>query len=1248
MANVLGLALKITGDASGVSKSLTQAERALDNLGKQAEKVTNAFGPLAEKSAAAALAQEQFADKFSALADQLDSRVITPQEYAAAFEQLAAEVDSASKAFEEGARVAERYRTEDEKRAIELQKIQDLLESGAISEDVAARARADASGASASAAEAERELARAKDEAAKIVEASLSAEERALASYETAVARAEELEARGLLTTEQLNTERERQAAILDKATEAAAKAAGATGDLADKSGEAGLQLNEVSGFLGLLPGPIGGVAAKISSLASSAEGLGKILDNPMQAISGFASSLTFLASPAGIATAAIAGLGAAAAGLKSLEGELESLTNTATKLGVSFQFVETLKQSSEMAGVSFGTVNTAMTRLLRTLAGADEESKKAAKSLEAVGLSFDDIKGKDSEEQIRLIAERLNGIEDPAKRAAAATAVFGRAGAELLPAFQNLAAGEKTLERFNARIADIDRDRILALGDSFDAVGAATKGFGNEVLTPFIGTVQSLSDGFASTIAVVGRNVGSILDILSPIASGVGGAINVFLQFGSVLSNLIGFALEPFATAGRLVSSVFDAQSRFLTELFGRINDVINAFREFFKFTAAAEGLNETFTYLWQTFERVSAIATATFFKLGDVIGKTIAYTIEIVQAFVSKVLEFTGLSEVVSSLVNSFVAGFTGIWEGIKYVVGQVGGFIESVLKFAENWLGIVPEIEKPVEATVEVNGGGAIEELLKESKDFQKTLDDITSSVSKAIDESSKFGQAGFDAAVTYQESINKLKDQLDAGLFNEETFKREAARAGEAFKGELKRIEEDAKLDIKISDDTQKTLDGLQQKINKVADDSTKFGQAGFDAAAGFQEKLRDLGNQFEDGRINAAALANEVEKATGEYDKQIEGFKKIEELQQSIVKADQDRVNALLAQNNTTTEMEKNQAAVQREQLRLEEEIRKQREAGNVIAADAAASRLAQVDQESTKLADLKQAADQGFGDGFGKAFEATSKSIEDIIDKTKSFGVAGQIAASDLRAGIEAAQAKARDGFLGKEAYDKEVARQQEIFEQRAAGAQRVEEFLRGQLDERQRAELDFAAQVEERKKQAALNIQALQDRINAEEQAVQEARDAGNLKAAKDGTARLKQLRQAEKIEKNIAAGRISSQQQAAGGNQQFGAAIAQQQRAAQSQQRMLASANDAIAATARAGAELARRAELARPVQGPVATADIRTAEGAKLVLGLGAQAQDPQLIEARLQTKQLQGIRTAITNAVAGYLNTPAEIF
>jgi hypothetical protein len=87
---------------------------------------------------------------------------------------------------------------------------------------------------------------------------------------------------------------------------------------------------------------------------------------------------------------------------------------------------------------------------------------------------------------------------------------------------------------------------------------------------------------------------------------------------------------------------------------------------------------------------------------------------------------------------------------------------------------------------------------------------------------------------------------------------------------------------------------------------------------------------------------------------------------------------------------------------------------------------------------------------------------------------------------------------------------------------------------------------------------------------------------------------------------------------------------------------------ATQGTAAANAVAAELARQQELSRPVAGSVSTADIRTAEGAALVLGLGAAAQDPNLIEARLQTKQLAGIRTAINNAVSGYICTVAEIF
>jgi len=49
-------------------------------------------------------------------------------------------------------------------------------------------------------------------------------------------------------------------------------------------------------------------------------------------------------------------------------------------------------------------------------------------------------------------------------------------------------------------------------------------------------------------------------------------------------------------------------------------------------------------------------------------------------------------------------------------------------------------------------------------------------------------------------------------------------------------------------------------------------------------------------------------------------------------------------------------------------------------------------------------------------------------------------------------------------------------------------------------------------------------------------------------------------------------------------------------------------------------------------------VETADVRTQEGAAIVLGLAANAQDPALIEARLQTK----LQRQLVEGVANTLN------
>jgi hypothetical protein len=1235
---------RATEKAMGVSAEVAAVERE-----KQA-----ALSEGARVAASVATADEKRSAELERLQGLLNANAITEETYVRAVEVASGAIDDATEVernrqavLSDGASLTASVATSEEKRAAELARIQTLLEAGAITEQTAARARADASGESDRLAEAERQLASARADAARITAANMTPME----LYDREVQQLTAHLNAGRITQDTFDRAVSKATATFVKA-ESAAKGYDASVD------SVGLKFNELSGILSAIPGPIGSFAGRLSGLASAGEGLSRVFSGGLsQGIAGIGSSLASVVNPATLAAAGIAAIGAAASavvsGLSTLEKETERLQNAADKLGVSFRFIETLEQAATMSGVAFETVNGAMTKLLKTLAGADEESKAATAALDRLGVSLEDIKGKNSEEQLKLIGERLQAIEDPAKRAAAATAIFGKSGAELLPFFQNLGIAEQTLNRFNARLSEVDAGRVLALGDSFDAVRASLSGVSNELLTPFIGITQSLSDGLSSALATFGRNIGAVLDIFAPLTSTIGLAGNLFLQFGATLGNIIGTVLEPFAASGRIVSSVIDAISQATTSVAGRINEAVVGFREFFKFEGLAASFRDTLAQIGDVVSRVAAIAQAAFARLAEVIGDTLGRASAVVGQAVAQFLEFSGVGDVVTAFSATVSTAFTYLWDTIKGIVGSVGGFIEKVLQFAEEWLGIVPEIEQPVVAEIELTGGDAIAELVAESKTLKTTLESITKNVGDAINESAKFGQAGFDAALKYQTSIDALKNQLERGLFNEETFRREAEKAGVAFKQELAKIEEGAKLEVQINAEAEKTLDGIQSQINKAIEGATRFGQAGFDAALQFQDKLKDLGAQFDDGRINAATLADEVAKATGEYDKQIAGLKQIQDLQNKTLEDEKARVKELLKESDTRTKLEQDISAVLNEQRRTQEEIQKQREAGSIAAADEAVARLAQLDQLQARLEDQQQAVEQGFGEGFAKAFDSTNKGIDSLIVKAEQFGNVGALAAEALGAGIQRAQEQAIDGILTKETYDREVARQQDLFSQRLASAQRVEDFLNQGLSQRQRAELEGVAAIEKRKKEAAVNVQVLEANIQTEQAAIEQAREEGRLKDAKAGVERLRQLEYAKKVEQGIVDGRVGVGQQ----QQQFQNQYAAQQEeifSRQQQQQQAAAQEQAKLAEARRQAEeaeynrqVARITELNTLGSRTVQTADVRTQEGAALVLGLLANEQDPALIESRLQTKALNAIALSTAKTAANYLGQTVSI-
>jgi hypothetical protein len=171
---------------------------------------------------------------------------------------------------------------------------------------------------------------------------------------------------------------------------------------------------------------------------------------------------------------------------------------------------------------------------------------------------------------------------------------------------------------------------------------------------------------------------------------------------------------------------------------------------------------------------------------------------------------------------------------------------------------------------------------------------------------------------------------------------------------------------------------------------------------------------------------------------------------------------------------------------------------------------------------------------------------------------------------------------------------------------------------------------------------------------INAEitraEEAAAAARAAGDQEALAAATTRIQQLDQVQAKEEDIASGAAAQRELY---QQQF---IKQQEEAAKQQDKyqQAAAQEQAKISEARRKAEeaeynrqVARITELNTLGSRTVQTADIRTQEGAALVLGLTAEAQDPALIEARLQTKQLGLIAKGIAQAASNYFNTPVAI-
>jgi hypothetical protein len=651
----------------------------------------------------------------------------------------------------------------------------------------------------------------------------------------------------------------------------------------------------------------------------------------------------------------------------------------------------------------------------------------------------------------------------------------------------------------------------------------------------------------------------------------------------------------------------------------------------------------------------------------IGQVVGNLAPAVTDVTNQFLRFVEEWsgaqgeggTGIANAITDVLLQGAEIFAGVFDQF---VGNFSGFTTAiagaseVFQFVANAFTAVTESLRTVFNLFETIGNGimlAIGKLLEEvgawvSDDLAQVGADLANQASAAMAQNQKeFLEAG---ANSFQAGLNAV------GLGEGETSA--AARgqgAATAYVQSFReQVEASQQPEIKVSTNLETTEERLKQFLTTATDGGSEFLRQSVETLDTFQRMAAEGGLTADQIKIMDGFMKNVNAELTKEQTLRQEAADAA--AQQAT--ADDKRIESLLKTSDASSKLEDDLAAVERKI----EVVRQSTD------ADAQA-RLGRLTELRDNLKEQQQALEQGFGQGFQQAFDSADQAVQQAIEKAGEFGQVGSKAAQDLAAGVAAAQDLAKDGLLTKEAFDAEIARQQEFFQQRVqqeqvvanerqAAAQRVEDFLRTTLGDRQQAEMEAAAQLEERKKQAAQNVAAIDAKLEEERRKNEADRDKGRIREARAGAERIRTLEKAKRAENAIAQGRDAANERqlqqftrADSAAQQFQSLIGRQNEAfLKGFQDAYAGANNALAQGARVAEEQARRLEMLRPTNATVNVADIRTAEGQALVLETAAQAQDPALIEARLQTRALQAISQAVLGASAQYLsenNAPVAI-
>lgn len=165
------------------------------------------------------------------------------------------------------------------------------------------------------------------------------------------------------------------------------------------------------------------------------------------RAMSGIKSSVSNVAGAINSQLGASLTVGGLVMAAKKYITVLDDIADKSEQIGVSTDFFQKMKFGAERTGTSVDAVGSAIKRLTRNIYEAENGNKKVTDGFNLIGVSVDQLKGKDVEEQFKLVAKAINEISDPSARSAAAVRILGKSAADLMPYLKDIDKYSKEAE---------------------------------------------------------------------------------------------------------------------------------------------------------------------------------------------------------------------------------------------------------------------------------------------------------------------------------------------------------------------------------------------------------------------------------------------------------------------------------------------------------------------------------------------------------------------------------------------------------------------------------------------------------------------------------------------------------------------------------------------------------------------------------------------------------------------------------